>query len=300
MHLITMKTLMWFPLVLGALQQTGAELIHTKTGQRVTIKCGLGDFASSLVWRHSDDLVVQISGKTHMLLRSTNAIGSRSKVTQETNLEITAVEESDAGQFTCFVDNKLKVHTLVVVSVLVEPAGGLWLHSLAVLQCWVAGLPSDTVVHWRRPGGARRWDRGIARLDPVEASHVGKWECVFYHEVAEYTEEIEIDVKNIYMTTSTPSTKDLGYSPPPPVQPALPKLGWWLLVAGSLVVLLLLSLVLLLFGQIRRRKKRFLQMKNARKPMNARQYCQCRCPTAAAVPLRPEKKKKPPALPLTH
>ncbi|XP_061675808.1 CD4-2 molecule, tandem duplicate 2 [Syngnathoides biaculeatus] len=294
MHFIRMKTLAWLPLVLVALQLAGAKLFHTIAGQTVTIECGIDEFTGNLLWRHCDVLVVQIGGTPRMLHKNTKGVGSRSKVKEETNLEITQVKEGDAGQFTCLVGKKTSVHTLVVVSVSVEPAGELRQNSSAELRCSVAGLPPDAEVHWRRPGGTRRGSRGIVRLHPVEANDAGKWQCVFYHEGVKYIEEIEINVKKVSLTTSSPSAKDLGYSSAPSTQPGLLELGWWLLLAGGLVVLLLLSLVLLLSIQIRRRKKRSLVMKNVRKPMNGRQYCQCPCPTAAAVPLRPGKKKKPP------
>ncbi|XP_019724486.1 uncharacterized protein LOC109515264 isoform X2 [Hippocampus comes] len=300
-----MKTIRWLPLVLGALQ-AAAELFHTKAGQGTVIKCGPDNFASSLVWRRGSQLLFRVTSKTRMLQRGIN-IAMRSKQKQDTNLQISVVEEGDAGEFTCVVDNKETVHTLVVVSMSVDPPGDdLRPGSLAKLQCRVAGLPSDPRVEWNRPGDAHRWDRGLARLEPVEASHAGKWQCVFHHDGAHYMEEIELSVKKMSMTTISPSAR--GHPSPGPIMVALPKLGFWLVASGgSLLVLLLLILVLIMSCRIRRRKlqKRFLQM-NARKPMSGRQYCQCRGPTAAVAPRRPEKttttttkkKKKPPALPM--
>ncbi|XP_051921246.1 igLON family member 5-like isoform X2 [Hippocampus zosterae] len=293
-----MKTIRWLPLVLGALQAS-AEFFHTKAGQETVIKCGLDNFATSLVWRRGSQLLFRVTSKTRMLQRGTSSIAMRSKQKQDTNLQISAVEEGDAGEFTCVVDNKETVHTLAVVLVSVDPLGnGLSPGSVAVLRCRVAGLPSEPWVEWSRPGDARRWDRGLARLEPVEASHAGKWQCVFHHDGSHYMEEIELSVKKMSMTTISPSAK--GHPTPGPIMVALPKVGFWLVASGgSLLVLLLLILVLIMSCRIRRRKKRFLQM-NARKPMSGRQYCQCRCPTAAVAPRRPDttKKKKPPALPM--
>ncbi|XP_077382056.1 neuronal growth regulator 1-like isoform X2 [Festucalex cinctus] len=292
-----MKTIMWLPLVLGTLQAAG-ELVHTKAGQRVVITCGLGNFATKLEWRHGKLLLFRVTGSTRMPHKGPKSnIASRASLRQETNLEIAAVEEGDAGEFTCLVDNMEKVHTLVVVSVSVDPTGDLWPGSVATLQCRVAGLAPNPRVQWSRPGDSRRWD-GIARLDPVEASHAGTWQCVFKHEGAPYTEEMEIGIQNISVTTGSPSAE--GSPSPIPSQVGHPKLGFWLVaIGGSLTVLLLLILVLILSCHIRRKKKRFLQMKNVRKATNGRQYCQCRCPTAAVAPRRTAttSKKKPPALP---
>ncbi|XP_057690556.1 CD4-2 molecule, tandem duplicate 2 [Corythoichthys intestinalis] len=264
-------------LVLGALH-TACEVFHTQVGQEITLRCGADDFVDNLYWLYNEIPIFRISRKTGIVSQDNGNNSMRYRLKQ-TNLKISPVKAEDQGRFTCVVDNRAYRHRFIVVTVSVFPSGDLWLGRSSTLTCQVEGIVSA----WRRPGGADRWDRGIARLDPVEESHAGKWQCVFYQDGAEFMEEITIDVKRV--TTALPTEKEFGFTSPTQSSFVLPQLAWWIVVlAGSLVVLLLLILVLLVSCQIRRRKKRFLQMKNGRKPPNARRYHHCRGPTAAAAP----------------
>ncbi|XP_054637177.1 hemicentin-2-like isoform X2 [Dunckerocampus dactyliophorus] len=278
-----MIVIMLYLLVLSALAAAG-DLVHTKAGQSATIKCGINNFINSLEWIRGSSFIVGVGGKNRMPRKGPGDIALRSKVMHDTNLVISGVKEGDAGEFVCKADNERQVHTLVVFTVWVDPPGSLQVGSHATLNCRVSGLPLDTVVQWRRPDSGHHLGSPVT-LIPVKDFHRGIWKCVFSHDAAEYAEEIDIIVQG-----GTSPTRSEGL---------VPELAWWGMAAGgSVVVLLLLVLVLVLCLRIRRRKKHFLQMKNARKSLNSRQYCHCRCPPAApaAAAPPPQKKMKPPAL----
>ncbi|XP_061802799.1 CD4-2 molecule, tandem duplicate 2 [Nerophis lumbriciformis] len=237
-------------LVLNSLSAAG-ELVHTKAGQSATIECGLNKFTNKLEWQHGNNLVVRTIGKHGVPYKGTGDIRSRSMVRQDTNLVIKKVKGGDAGPFTCSADNESRVHTLVVVTVSVDPQGVLQLGSQATLKCGVSGLPTYTVVRWRGPDGGLH-PGSLANLNPVEVAHAGIWQFVFSHEGAEYTEEMIVFVNAASMTTAFQYFDGL---PAPRGDVLVPALAWWVLVAGgSVVVLLLMVLVLVLWLRIKRRK----------------------------------------------
>lgn len=110
-------------------------------------------------------------------------------------------------------------------------------------------------------------------------------------------------------TTSAPVTRSGSDAPSSGVieNPAhdgvqLLGLSWWVWVAvgvGGLVSLLLLVFAIILCQKIRRKKRRkYLRVKNATQPLKPRKYCECNRPTAAAKPQQGRRREKPSPLPL--
>lgn len=75
---------MFFFSVLGALQ-AAAELFHTKVGQVTVIKCGLDNFATSLLWRRGSQSLLRVTSKTRMLQKSMSCVAAPKKKCTKSN-----------------------------------------------------------------------------------------------------------------------------------------------------------------------------------------------------------------------
>lgn len=294
-----MKITVWFGVVLGALSAAG-EVIITKPGQIANLKCGVQTYVNSLEWRHGDN---QIFSAYKMLLvprKGQGEIVERSQL-RNTDLRIRGVKEQDAGKFTCEVDGKSQEHTLIVVSVSLRPSADLQLGSVATLECNVKGLNPDPPVRWKRPDGSLLTESQTAQLKSLAHSDEGTWSCTFSHAGKQYSENIEIKVKEPVRTTlaPVPSKTSKGVTKGPPKLPL--GLSWWMWVVigvGGVVVLLLMVFVVCLCKRIKRRKRILRKMKNGRQRPMPEQYCQCNRPTAAAKPQQGRRREKPSAPPL--
>ncbi|XP_039973543.1 uncharacterized protein LOC120784115 [Xiphias gladius] len=301
-----MKTIVWLGFVLGTLSAAG-KVIHTKIGQRLILECGMDDYKRSLSWHHGNVLIISVDGKTGFSRKGNDAIHTRSRI-NGLNLEISGVKKEDAGDFTCNADGNSHKHTLLVVSVSASPLE-LQVGSNVMLQCEVEGLSPGSEVQLMRPDGRPHTGSKKGELN-VNYTDEGTWECTFSYGTEKYSEKLDVKIKepasktpissltptqgsNVYRDTSCLHCST-------DTEPSVGQLSWWLWVlvgVGCLVVVLLTVSVIVFCKRIRRKKKNIQKMKNGQQSLMPKQYCQCRCPTAAVKPQQGRQKGKPSALP---
>ncbi|XP_034553208.1 CD4-2 molecule, tandem duplicate 2 [Notolabrus celidotus] len=296
-----MRTIMWFGFVLGALSAAG-EVILSTPGNNTKLKCGINTNFKSVEWLKENNRII-LMGDTGIARKGSGEIVQRSRVTGA-DLQVSRVKEEDAGKFTCKMDGKSKVHTLLVVLVSADHSGALQQGGEATLKCQVKGL--DSTVKWRWPNGTET-QSGIVQLKPVAHSHKGKWECLFNHDSVPYSEILNIIVEAAPVPTKvstevySPTCISCVSNPPPKDSSLVLELSWWVWVAigaGSLVMVLLMVFVVVLCKRIRRKKRKHRMRQNGHQPLNPRQFCQCNRPTAAAAkPQQGRRREKPLALP---
>ncbi|XP_047454685.1 CD4-2 molecule, tandem duplicate 2 [Mugil cephalus] len=304
-----MKTIVCFLFVLGALSAQG-EVFHSKVGEKVLLKCGLNSYTRSLTWFYNDNKIVSVD-KSGRPRKGSIDITERSK-TLNTNLEISRVQKTDAGEFMCEVDGSSQHHTLLVVSVSVTPSAELWLGAKATLSCQVYPQDKGKDVQLESPDG-RKHTGSNKELNPIASSDAGSWKCVFTWERKTFTESITIGVREPTTPTTTSNSKsstkipcdhcakpgNSGQKPSGDFQ--LLGLKWWVWLSigiGGLLVILLIIFVIKTCRTIKRRKRRFQMMKNAQHQMRSKNYCKCDRSTAAAKPQKGRRREKPSALPL--
>ncbi|XP_071765272.1 neogenin-like [Centroberyx gerrardi] len=310
-----MRSIVWFGFVLGALSAAG-NVIHTKPGKRAKIECGASTVSRTVEWRRGSDLIMSRNVKSGSERKGKIAIYDRSKLIQDRDLEISKVEEADAGLFICTADGNPHYHTLFVVTVSVSPSADLQLGGEAALQCQVKGPDPEVTVEWERPGGGSGGPSPV-HLNPVANSDAGTWTCKFSRDGATYKETLDIKVKEPKPTT-TPS---LSSSPQDIITPTCHKcrprakgsqpdksglllgLSLWMWVAvgvGCLVLVLLIISIIVVHQSIKRRRRKARKLKSIRQPLRAKNYCQCNGPAAAAAaaaPPRGRQREKPSSLP---
>ncbi|KAM4569049.1 uncharacterized protein V3H82_013067 isoform 1-T2 [Fundulus diaphanus] len=242
-----------------------------------------------------------------------NPVASRAQRRGETDLEISNVQESDFGEFTCKVDSTPYKHTLVIVSVSAFPSSVLQSGTDATLDCKVSS-PGDSIKGWwRRPDGSEHRSQKV-ELKPVAPSQQGTWQCTVSHEGEEFSKNVAIVVKSPDPKPTTPAIKKNPDSPNSSNGKnstggasdwtwGAPLLGlsWWIWVAigaAGLVVIILMVVVVVVYKRTKRRKKRFMRMKKAQLSQMPKKYCQCARQTAAAKPHQGRRREKPSALPL--
>ncbi|XP_065327788.1 uncharacterized protein LOC134635484 [Pelmatolapia mariae] len=190
-----MKVIVLFVFVLGALSAAG-DVFFANVGGKVTLNCGVSSYRHSLEWRHGYDLLHSVDQRGYAY-RGTVDLARRA-VVRQTNLEISNVKETDAGEFTCSADWTPREHSLVVlsVSVSVTPSAVLKLCDEATLHCEVKHLLKGCEVKWKSPNAdSPEWPSTV-QLKPVTSSHNGTWECI-----------VTCDGKQLKPpTTTTPST----------------------------------------------------------------------------------------------
>ncbi|CAI5663765.1 unnamed protein product [Oreochromis niloticus] len=296
-----MKVIVLFVFVLGALSAAGEEFF-AKVGGKVTLNCGVSSYSRSLQWHHGDNLLHNVDQRGFP--RKGTVELARRSVVRRTNLEISSVTETDAGQFTCSADGRRHQHSLVVlsVSVSVNPSAVLKLNDEATLQCEVKGQPQGCEVKWKSPNTKSPTNPSTVQLKPVTSSYNGAWECIVTCGSNTFNQSLTITVQEPPTTTTTTKSpsKPNGKSGNDDASPRLLGLAWWVWVAigvGCLVAILLMVCVIVLCMRVRRRKKRFLKMKGQQRPRH-KKYCQCDHPTAAAKPKQGRRREKPSALPL--
>uniref|UniRef100_A0A3B4Z8S0 T-cell surface glycoprotein CD4-like n=1 Tax=Seriola lalandi dorsalis TaxID=1841481 RepID=A0A3B4Z8S0_SERLL len=275
------------------------EVIKTRVGQSVTLKCGPNPPKGDLSWLHGSVRIFNVNSKFGFPLKGT-AVHSRSKVKSGKDLEITGVKREDAGKFTCMADGKSVEYTLLVVSVSATSTDDFRAGGTAILQCDVNGLGKSPEVEWKRPNESKVLKQAKVNLSSVAPSDAGTWVCTFSHKKVTYSEDLVIEVK-APKSSPTQSSKVNPKSCLKCSGSGSVKLSWWMWVAvgvGCLVVILLVVFVIVLCKKIRRRKKKLQRMKNGRQSLRPKQFCQCNRPTAAGKPQQGRKKGKPSALPL--
>ncbi|XP_025767553.1 uncharacterized protein cd4-2.2 isoform X3 [Oreochromis niloticus] len=296
-----MKVIVLFVFVLGALSAAGEEFF-AKVGGKVTLNCGVSSYRRSLQWLHRYNLIHSVDQRG-FTRKGTVELVQRS-VLRRTNLEISSVTETDAGNFKCLADGTQHQHSLSVVSVFVSvhPSAVLKLNDEATLRCEVKGQPQGCEVKWKSPNTKSPTNPSTVQLKPVTNSHNGAWECIITCGSNTFSQSLTITVQEPTTTTTTTKSpsKPNGKSSNNDASPRLLGLAWWVWVAigvGCLVAILLMVCVIVLCMRVRRRKKRFLKMKGQQRPRH-KKYCQCDHPTAAAKPKQGRRREKPSALPL--
>uniref|UniRef100_A0A668RZ49 Ig-like domain-containing protein n=1 Tax=Oreochromis aureus TaxID=47969 RepID=A0A668RZ49_OREAU len=183
-------TVIVFFSVLGALSAAGEDFF-AKVGQKVTLNCGVSSYRRSLTWYHINDFLHSVDQSGFTLK------GTRRSVLRQTNLEISSVKETDAGQFTCFADGTRHNHSLVVLSVLasVKPSAVLELNNEARLRCEVKGQHQGCEVKWRSPNTYSLTNTSTVQLKPVKTSHNGAWECIITCGRNTFSEPLAITVQ---------------------------------------------------------------------------------------------------------
>lgn len=301
-----MKTVLWFGFALVAI--SAGKVIFTKVGQKTTLECGARRFTRQLVWNHENDLIMSVDGKSGFSLKGSIGMVQRSRVKQETSLEISGVTEQDAGKFTCKADGTNNEHTLLVVLVSVSPSSVLQEGQEATLSCQVKGVNSGPTVEWKRQDGTKHTSETV-KLDNVAGADAGTWSCTVTYGGETHSESLKIEVKEpSHAITATPynppNSKDINRVTDHQSSDAVPLLlglHWWVWLAaglGCLVVILLMVFVIILCKRIRRRKRKFLKMKSTQQALQSKTYCQCGRQAAAPKPQQGRRREKPSALPL--
>ncbi|XP_071372700.1 leukocyte immunoglobulin-like receptor subfamily B member 1 [Centroberyx affinis] len=306
-----MRNIMWFGFVLGALSAAG-NVIHTKSGERAKIACGAGTIRKEVQWMRGNDLIMSRNVKTGSGRKGRIPIFFRSKLIQDRDLEISKVEEADAGLLTCFADGTPHHHTLLVVTVSVSPSADLQLGGEATLQCQVKGPDPEFTVEWEKPDGGSGVPSPV-HLNPVANTDAGTWRCKFSWHGEPYEETLDVKVKEPEPTSRLPPSS----SPQDIITPTCPKCrprakgpqpdksGWlglslWMWVAvgvGCLVLVLLIISIIVVHQRIKRRRRKAQKLKSIRQPLRAKNYCQCNGPAATAAPPRGRQREKPSSLP---
>ncbi|XP_053737405.1 uncharacterized protein LOC128768506 isoform X1 [Synchiropus splendidus] len=272
------------------LSSTAQRLVLVKPRETVILKCGVDSITGFLEWRHGQDVIFSVDGKSG-LVRAGNA--PKAKLKKGIDLELRNVKENNAGLYQCNADGKISKQILQLISVQVSPSE-LTVGGTAWFNCDVPGR--QTLVQWMSPRGSL-YNNPMPIVRPLSSSHSGRWLCVFSHDGETYSHGLDVTVKEA--TTAPSPTTIASYptnntSPPPPTHRSgellFLGLGGWMWAALAFSILMLMLLTLLIYGlskQLQRRKHRLLRMKKNRV------YCNCRLPTAAASLQRGRRRDKP-------
>uniref|UniRef100_A0A8C6KJM5 Ig-like domain-containing protein n=1 Tax=Nothobranchius furzeri TaxID=105023 RepID=A0A8C6KJM5_NOTFU len=229
-------------LMLGALAAAGKVFI-AEVGMKKALECGNRKTITDVQWNHGSEQICKVDVKTGRSIKG--KFKKRSRIIQDKNLQIRPVKEMDAGRFTCIADGATYEHTLIVVSVSVNPSSDLSTGAEASLECRVTESDQKSTVKWEKPGGLFENSPKV-QLSPVEASHGGPWQCHVTNGAENFSKTLMISVK----------AGSTNHQPPSGGMTLL-GLIWWVWVAvgvGSLVVIILIIVVIVMMRRIRRRK----------------------------------------------
>ncbi|XP_027869247.1 T-cell surface glycoprotein CD4-like [Xiphophorus couchianus] len=309
-----MKTIILFGLVLGALSAADKVYI-TDVGGKVTLQCDQGSFKQMVEWYRGDTRIIRVQ-RNGLSSKGKTPFKDRIKSLKDTDIEISNVQESDSGKFTCVADGLRKEHLLIVVSVSVVPSGTLKVGADATLECKTnpgVSLQPKPNVKWQKPDGSVETKPKV-ELKHVAPSDKGTWTCLVSHEGETFNKSVTINVEEHVETTTPPAivenskSSNLGNGENStggvrgfghPIR--LLGLVWWIWVAigaGGLVVIILIIVIIVVHKRNKRKKKKFLRMKKAQLSQKPKKYCQCVRQTAAAKPRQGRRREKPSALPL--
>nr|XP_054597034.1 LOW QUALITY PROTEIN: CD4-2 molecule, tandem duplicate 2 [Nothobranchius furzeri] len=188
-----MKTIIWFGVVLGALAAAGKVFI-AEVGMKKALECGNRKTITDVQWNHGSEQICKVDVKTGRSVKGKSNILERSRIIQDKNLQIRPVKEMDAGRFTCIADGATYEHTLIVVSVSVNPSSDLSAGAEASLECRVTEPDQKSTVKWEKPGGSFENSPKV-QLSPVEVSHGGPWQCHVTNGAENFSKTLMISVK---------------------------------------------------------------------------------------------------------
>ncbi|XP_063340936.1 CD4-2 molecule, tandem duplicate 2 [Pelmatolapia mariae] len=189
------------------------EDFFAKVGGKVTLNCGVSSYTRSLQWHHGKDLLHSVDQRGFPRKGGVDLV--RRSVVRQTNLEISSVRETDAGEFTCLADGTRHEHSLSLFSVLVSvhPSAVLKLNDEATLQCEVKDQPQGCEVKWKSPNTKSPTNPSTVQLKSVTSSHNGVWECIVTCDSNAFSQSLTITVQEPPTTTTPPTTRTANDCP---------------------------------------------------------------------------------------
>ncbi|XP_026854937.2 CD4-2 molecule, tandem duplicate 2 isoform X2 [Electrophorus electricus] len=160
----------------------GAEMFYRKSGQDVVMNCGDAAQNSDLEWKHSDELILRINGKSGRMMKGASSVAGKAKITG-TKLVINLLGTKDSGLYSCTGQNKIGTkntwqHKLHVVSVIASPADVVLDSTEVTLTC---DIPEDSTVEvqWMRPPDLKPfgYHGKTVTLKSVSLADAGHWVC---------------------------------------------------------------------------------------------------------------------------
>ncbi|XP_053737406.1 uncharacterized protein LOC128768506 isoform X2 [Synchiropus splendidus] len=95
------------------LSSTAQRLVLVKPRETVILKCGVDSITGFLEWRHGQDVIFSVDGKSG-LVRAGNA--PKAKLKKGIDLELRNVKENNAGLYQCNADGKISKQILQLIS----------------------------------------------------------------------------------------------------------------------------------------------------------------------------------------
>ncbi|KAL6489505.1 hypothetical protein MHYP_G00032460 [Metynnis hypsauchen] len=193
--MLSSETLFWITLALCA-ATGGSEVFYKKLGQEVTMDCGGVDEKKDMDWKHNNDLIMKIFGRSGNTAKGKVALSKRARL-NGVNLRIPSVEVGDSGVYSCSGfdtrGNRItRNHNLHVVSVSASPSDTVPISTDVTLSCDVGG-ESKAQVQWMKPPGDKPHGSPgkTVTLKSVTSADAGNWTCQIKDNKGNELEKIE-------------------------------------------------------------------------------------------------------------